>query len=353
LEPVGSFIYFMANQTRKNEAEDLSAILKSELFSDLLPGEKRTIVEKTEILLIRRGGLLFSPAEKAEHFYLLLEGNIRVYKSNEGGAAGLPAASLPREEEVARFASGDIIGEFDFARSAEYDAYAEALEDSSLLMFPNFELSMADFALEEPHIISRILLNSAAMVTARIKASRKLLFESVYWVQELHRKIHEDPGTGLWKQTFLNEEINRILERPMAIILLKPDRFKVLVDSLGHEAGDEAMIKIAAVLKGITRKLNKGWAMRFKSNETGLVVNKCEAADANSLAIAVAKAVSALPCVSLGKEDFCFTGTVAWAVWPTDDKSWDSLFDGTYKLLIDTWKNGGNEIVRYKKERVT
>jgi len=334
---------FMANQTLKNEAQDLSAILKSDLFSDLLPGEKKIIVEKTEILLIRRGGLLFSPAEKAEHFYLLLEGNIRVYKNNEAG----------REEEVARFASGDIIGEFDFARSAEYDAYAEALEDSSLLMFPNFELSMADFAMEEPHIISRILLNSAAMVTARIKASRKLLFESVYWVQELHRKIHEDPGTGLWKQTFLNEEINRILERPMAIILLKPDRFKVLVDSLGHEAGDEVMIKIAAVLKGITRKLNKGWAMRFKSNETGLVVNKCEAADANSLAIAVAKAIAALPHVPLEKEDFCFTGTVAWGVWPVDDRSWDSLFDGTYKLLMDTWRNGGNEIVHYRKERVT
>ena len=333
----------MANQTRKNKAQDLSAILKSELFSDLLPGEKKTIVEKTEILLVRRCGLLFSPAEKAEHFYLLLEGNIRVYKNNEGG----------REEEVARFASGDIIGEFDFARSAEYDAYAEALEDSSLLMFPNFELSMADFALEEPHIISRILLNSAAMVTASIKAARKLLFESTYWVQELHRKIHEDPGTGLWKQTFLNEEINRILERPMALILLKPDRFKVLVDSLGHEAGDEAMIKIAAVLKGITRKLNKGWAMRFKSNETGLVINKCEAADANSLAITVAKTIAALPHVPLEKEDFSFTGTVAWGVWPTDDKSWDSLFEGTYKLLMDTWKNGVNEIVRYKKERVT
>jgi len=191
------------------------------------------------------------------------------------------------------------------------------------------------------------------MVTARIKASRKLLLESDYWVQELHRKIHEDPITGLWKQTFLNEEINRILERPMAIILLKPDRFKVLVDSLGHGAGDEAMIKIAAVLKGITRKLNKGWAIRFKSNETGLVVNKCEAADANSLAIVLAKAIAALPHVPLGKEKFNFTATIVWAVWPADDKSWDSLFDGTYKLLMDTWKNGGNEIVHYKKEKVT
>jgi diguanylate cyclase (GGDEF)-like protein len=352
----------MANQNRKNEAQDLSAILKSDLFSELLPGEARIIVERTKILLVRKGGLLFSPAEKAEHFYLLLGGNVRVFKQNEGGAAslpaaslpaaGLPAANLPREDEIARFAPGDIIGDFDFARAADYDAYAEALEDSTLLMFPEFGLTMEEFALEEPHIISRILLNSAAMVTGRIKATRKLLFESVYWVQELHRKVYEDPGTGLWKQIFLTEEINRVLERPMALIMLKPDRFKILVDSLGHDAGDEAMIKIAAVLKGITRKLNKGWALRFKSNETGILLNKCDAAEAESVAIVLAKAIAALPHVPLGKENFYFTGTIAWGVWPADDKSWDSLFEGTYKLMMNTWKDGGNEVVRYKKENV-
>jgi len=178
-----------------------------------------------------------------------------------------------------------------------------------------------------------------------------LIFESAYWVQELHRKIHEDPSTGLWKQTFLNEEINRILERPTAIFLLKPDRFKVLVDALGHGAGDEAMIKIAAVLKGITRKLNRGWALRFKSNETGILVNKCDVTEAKSLANVLAEAVAALPHVRLGDEDFYFTGTIAWGIWPTDNKSWDSLFKGTYKLLMDTWKEGGNKVVRYRKEK--
>jgi GGDEF domain-containing protein len=112
------------------------------------------------------------------------------------------------------------------------------------------------------------------------------------------------------------------------------------------------MIKIAAVLKGITRKLNKGWALRFKSNETGLLVNKCNAEEAKSLAIVLAKAIAALPHVPLEKENFYFTGSIAWGVWPADDKSWDSLFEGTYKLLMDTWKNGGNKVVRYKTEKV-
>jgi len=329
-----------SQKSRENEARVISAILKSDLFSELLPAEAGIIVKRTEILLIRKGGLLFSPAENAEHVYLLLEGSVRVFKQDEDGG---------REDEIARFAPGDVIGDFDFARTADYDAYAEALEDSKLLMFPEFGLTMEEFALEEPNIASRLLLNSAAMVTARIKATRKLISESAYWVRELHRKIHEDPGTGLWKQTFLTEEINRILERPMALILLKPDRFKTLVDSLGHDAGDEAMIKIAAILKGITRKLDRGWALRFKGNETGILINKCDTAETKSLVGFLAEAVAALPHVPLGEEDFTFTGTIAWGIWPTDDKSWDSLFEGTYKLLLDTWKEGGNKVVRYSK----
>ena len=330
-------IIVMTNSVQQKEGQNLSAILKSDLFCDLVPIEVKSIVERTEIILLRKGGLLFSPGENAEHFYVLLRGLIRVFKRNEGG----------RDDEIAHFAPGDIIGDFDFARGADYDAYAEALEDSSLVMFPSSGATMDKFALEEPHIMSRILLNSAAMVTGRIKATRKLIIESTYWVQELHRKIHEDPSTGLWKQTFLTEEINRILENPMALIMLKPDRFKILVDSQGHEAGDEAMIKIASILKGMTRKLDRGWALRFRSNETGILVNKCNAAQAQSLANFLSKSIAAIPSVPLDREDFSFSGSVAWGVWPVDNKSWDSLFTGTYQLLMDTWKEGGNKIVRY------
>ena len=333
----------MTIKSQQKEVQNLSAILKSDLFSELHPNETRAVVDRTEVLLLRKGGLLFSPGENAEHLFLLLRGLVRIFKRNESG----------RDDEIARFTPGDLIGDFDFARGADYDAWAEALEDSSLLVFPKFELTMEKFALEEPHIASRILLNSAAMVTGRIKASRKLIIESAYWVQELHRKIHEDPSTGLWKQTFLNEEINRILERPMALIMLKPDRFKVLVDAKGHDAGDEAMVLIAAILKSITRKLDRGWALRFRSNETGIVVNKCDAAQANLLVEQLSQAVSGLPPVPMekayGGKTFSFSGSIAWGIWPDDNKSWDSLFKGTYELLMDTWKAGGNKIVHYRK----
>jgi len=332
----------MARDIQEREKRALASICDSDLFSNFRQTEKDSIIAVSEITRVRKGGLLFSPGEKAEHFYFLLKGTIRIFKTEKSSGG----------DEIARFTQGDIIGEFDFARGADYDAFAEAVEDSSLVMFPEFGLSMEKFAMEEPQLNSRILFNSVAMVTERIKATRKLIIESAYWVKELHRKVHEDSSTGLWKQTFITEEINQLLENPMALIMLKPDRFKILVDTLGHDAGDEAMIKIAAILKGITRKLNKGWALRFKSNETGILINKCDAAQAESLARSLAKLISDMPEVTLNKnENFHFTGSISWAIWPLDNKSWDSLFEGTYKSLLETSKGGGNKIVRYVQEK--
>ena len=336
----------MAENSRQKEHKSISAIITSDLFSNLLPEEKQAIVNRTGIFELQKGASLFSPGDKAERLYLLQKGHIRIFKPGDGG----------EDEEIARFTPGDNIGDFDFAREANYDAQAEALENSTLLVFPNFGMTLGDFTLEMPRVAIRLLLNSAAMVTGRIKSTRKLVMENMSWVQELYRKAYEDPGTGLWKQTFLTDEIGRLIEEPMALIMLKPDRFKLLVDTLGHGAGDKAMIKIAAVLKSIARRLGRGWALRFRSNETGLLVNKCDAVQAKFLALSLSAAIAALPPVPLkqerdeppGEDLFTFSGTVVWGVWPVDDEYWASFFDGTYRLLLETWKTGGNTVIRYK-----
>ena len=334
----------MAEINRQKDNADLSLILKSVIFSNLLPGEKQSVIDWVGKIQLKRGELLFSPGKKADHIYLLLDGFIRVYKQNGDGAGDA--------DEIARFTPGDIIGDFDFARRAEYDAYAEALEDTSLVLFPSPDFNLEDVAGRIPNIVSRILLNSIVMVTSRIKETRNLIIESMSWVQELHRQIHEDPGTGLWKQSFLEDEIYKNLEDSRALIMLKPDRFKVLVDALGHDAGDKAMVKIAGLLKNITRRLGKGWALRFRSNETGILVNKCDPSLAEFLALSLADAVAELPPVPLGhgEEIFSFTGTISWGIWPDEDKSWDSFFEGAYNLLMETWKAGGNKVVRYREE---
>jgi diguanylate cyclase (GGDEF)-like protein len=317
---------------------DPAPIKNTELFGSLLDREVNYVAERSSVIHLRKKARLFSIGQKADHFFMLTEGSIRVFKPRDDGDS----------DEMARYAPGDTIGDFDFARKAEYDANAEAVEDSVLIMFPAMGLTMDDFIAEEPYIVSRILLNSIVMMTSRIKSTQKILLENLSWVNELHRRAYEDPGTGLWKQTFLADEIDRILEVPTALIMLKPDRFKILVDSRGHAAGDEAMVRIAMILKNITRRIGRGWPLRFKSNETGLLINKCSASLAETAVKELSHTIASLSPVPKQGDipAFSFSGTIVYALWPEDGPNWDELFAGCYSLLLDTWKQGGGKITR-------
>jgi diguanylate cyclase (GGDEF)-like protein len=316
-----------------NQAIDPGHVKSAELFNSLFGKEVEYIAKRSGVIRLSREDRLFSAGQRAEHFYMLLEGAVEVFKPRENGD----------NDHLAQYAPGDTIGEFDFIRRAGYEASARALEDSALIIFPAPGLTIEDFIAEEPRIVSRILLNSLMMMIDRIKSTQNLFLENLSWTKELQRRAYEDPGTGLWKQSFLTDELDRILEAPAALIMLKPDRFKVLVDSRGHEVGDDAMVRVAKILKLFARRLGRGWAMRFKSNETGLVINRCPRSQAEDLAAEISAAIAGMESVPPQGDfpAFSFSGTIAWALWPEDGPLWDGLFSETYALLLDRWKHGG------------
>jgi diguanylate cyclase (GGDEF)-like protein len=318
---------------------DTALIQKTDLFKNLPQDEIDFIVSHSEILKLSKGRNLFISGEKARQFYILTSGAIRVYKPKGNSI----------EEEMASFTAGDTIGDFDFARGAEYDACAEASKDSELIAFPGYGYTMDSLAMEKPGITCNILLNAIVMMTGRIKSVNKLLLENMSWVQELHRQVYEDSGTGLWKQSLIKDEIIGVLKKPSALIMLKPDRFKILNDSWGHAAGDEAMLRIALILRNITRFIGHGWPLRFKSNEVGLIFNDCDASQAEDIVRTLNESIIDMEPVP-AKDDiseFRFSATISWAIWPYDDPEWSSLFQGNYASLLDNWHDGGERTVRY------
>jgi diguanylate cyclase (GGDEF)-like protein len=324
-------------------AIDLEAIKKLNLFSLLQDRDLQFVVEHSSLLQLRHGGILFSEKQKARHIYALMEGTIRVYRRRSDGGT----------DELAWFTGGDTVGDFDFARQAVYDARAEAVNDSVLFMFPGFGLALEDFIYEAPQAVTRILLCCIIMISSRITMTHKITVDNLSWVQELQRRAYEDPGTGLWKRSFLHDEINRILLAPSALIMLKPDRFKELNDTRGHAAGDEAMVRIAMILKTFTRRTGRGWALRFKSNETGLFINNCGPEVAKKIVKALGKAICDMkPFPALeGSPVFHFTATIVWTVWPDDGRNWNSLLEDTSAALLHFWRKGGNTIVHCSRRR--
>jgi diguanylate cyclase (GGDEF)-like protein len=86
----------------------------------------------------------------------------------------------------------------------------------------------------------------------------------------LHRALH-DPLTGLANRTLFMDRLHQALARSArhpgatAVVFLDLDRFKVINDSLGHEAGDHVLKLMAERLRSVVRETDT--ASRFGGDE--------------------------------------------------------------------------------------
>jgi diguanylate cyclase (GGDEF)-like protein len=76
---------------------------------------------------------------------------------------------------------------------------------------------------------------------------------------ELDRLAHTDPLTGLHNRRFLEQELERHIElykryrHPFAILMLDLDSLKLVNDTFGHAAGDEAIKHLATAMRANIR----------------------------------------------------------------------------------------------------
>ena len=78
-----------------------------------------------------------------------------------------------------------------------------------------------------------------------------------------------DPLTGLFNRRKIDEQYDR-LRAGDDVIVLDLDHFKVVNDTLGHAAGDEALVSLARCIEGALRA--KDWAGRLGGEEFIIVV---------------------------------------------------------------------------------
>ena len=97
-------------------------------------------------------------------------------------------------------------------------------------------------------------------VTARKKSEEMVdqlqtaLIEAESLRRELREQAIRDPLTGLFNRRFLEESMNQEVARAqrgntsLGVVMLDIDKFKLLNDTHGHEAGDAALREVAHVL---------------------------------------------------------------------------------------------------------
>lgn len=322
------FYHIRMIENREVAAASSALLRRAELFSGLLDEDFEYFASRSGSLQLDDGETLFRAGSMADRFWVVESGAIVVERERD---------------VIASFGPGDIVGDFDFARRAERDATARSEGRSRLVVFPRENRVLADLVAERPDASARLLLRSVSMISSRLRSVQRLISENDPWVRELRKQSHTDATTGLATRAYFEEELSKRLAAPTLFLLLKPDRFKELVDARGHGAGDQAMSAIAALLEGSLREAGRGKALRVKSNETALVVPACGREEAAALARKLARS---LPALELGPDcaGYSLGASMALGFWPEQGEDPLRLFDSVYALMQRAWRDGGGRV---------
>ena len=146
--------------------------------------------------------------------------------------------------------------------------------------------------------------------------------------EEIRHQAHHDALTGLANRTYFVERLNESLAHATryahtgALLFIDLDRFKIVNDSLGHNAGDMMLKAVAERIRSCLR--NSDLLFRIGGDEFTVIMPEITTpADAAHLALRIIACVSAP--VSLYEHEVAVGATIGIAVYPGDGDDADLL----------------------------
>ncbi len=146
--------------------------------------------------------------------------------------------------------------------------------------------------------------------------------------ERLRYQAFHDALTDLPNRLLFSEHVSpelaqaRRQSRPLAVLFLDLDHFKVINDTLGHSAGDQLLLEVARRLRAAVRQTDT--VARVGSDEfTILLAELASPVDATRVAEKLLQAVST-PLLLAGRE-LSVTASIGIALYPSDGKDAESL----------------------------
>ena len=120
-------------------------------------------------------------------------------------------------------------------------------------------------------VVSAMLCLLMLIMLRAAKQSRQIMIDNIYMSQSLRYRATHDSLVDLLNREEFQKEFYRLTQynssqpKLIAIIFIDLDNFKLLNDTLGHQAGDEALIKIGNIIRNSIRQTDI--AARFGGDE--------------------------------------------------------------------------------------
>jgi two-component system, cell cycle response regulator len=184
-----------------------------------------------------------------------------------------------------------------------------------------------------------IMLTASVLSLALVARSQKLL-----------QMATKDPLTGLFSRGYVDERFTVELSRAqrygkvLTIAVIDADRFKLLNDTHGHQAGDLALQKIGAILQDSFRQSDT--AGRYGGEEFVVILPETDIEAAQQKLESVRELVASTPITVASRgENVQVTISAGLACFPDDAIRASELFALADERMFQAKKEGRNRVV--------
>ncbi|MEJ7577114.1 MAG: diguanylate cyclase [Pyrinomonadaceae bacterium] len=166
------------------------------------------------------------------------------------------------------------------------------------------------------------------------------------YLDTLEEAAFTDHLTGLANRRRFERQLEREISRaarhdhPFCLLLIDIDNFKRVNDTFGHNAGDEALRRLAAALQGGTRGMDM--SARVGGEEFGVILPETTLERGLDVAERLRAAIKAMEIPEVGR----ITASLGIAEFPSDAPGADELFSLADNALYEA-KNNGRDCVAH------
>ena len=167
--------------------------------------------------------------------------------------------------------------------------------------------------------------------------------------QDLRNQSIRDPLTGLFNRRYLEENLNREIQRcerrglPLSVLMVDVDHFKRFNDEHGHAAGDALLAKIGQTLEQLTR--DEDIACRYGGEEFTVVLPETDGDSARRRAEEIRSAIGATTVNHLRKTLGPNTASIGIATFPNAGDAPSRLLEVADAALYRAKAQGRDRVV--------
>lgn len=180
-----------------------------------------------------------------------------------------------------------------------------------------------------------------------------IAIESCQSDERIRHLAHHDDLTGLPNRLLFNYELHRALVRAeraggsLGVLFLDLDRFKIINDTLGHDAGDAVLRQIARHLRGCVR--DSDTLARVGGDEFTLLIE--QSAESHDLGAIAQKLLAAMSSpLTVKGTSYQLSGSIGIAVYPKDGADGEALLKNADIAMYRAKSSGRNTYQFYSSE---